>query len=69
MELNIEHIKFNLKIELSQFGLNPKEWLVVHNQNNLFKIINANDHSLSLLGEAQIKAHKLNWKRITLIGL
>ncbi len=69
MNINFVDITNNLRASLSQYGLNPNEWLLIQKQKNIFKIINAKDNNLLFLGEVQRTSKNLSWKRITLIGL
>ncbi len=64
----IENIN-ELSRQLSQFGLQPKEWSLVSEQNNQIRIQNKLDDSFCFLGSVQNLNGKHQWKNIQLSSI
>lgn len=61
-ERDLLHLNNNLK----QFGLCPKEWEIKHENANLYRIQNRNDHSFYFNGYTKNLKGSKAWQRIYL---
>lgn len=57
-----------LSFQLSQFGLNPKNWKLIPLGENLFEIQNIEDADYKLLGKLK-EADSATWEQIYLLSL
>jgi hypothetical protein len=57
--------QINLKNSLSEFGLNPNDWLVTEKAKQIYTIENKEDHDFKFLGIAEQNA----WKELRLFSI
>ena len=69
LQTNISENKSDLNSQLSQFGLQPKEWSLINEQNNQIIIQNKFDDSFCFIGSVQNLDGKQKWENIQLISL
>lgn len=60
----MENTEQNLKSQLSQFGLNPKDWFLVPKSDTQIEIIHLDDPGLKLHGTTQKNLELLTWSSI-----